>query len=172
MAGSAFVQVRAIVAARASSSGPTVQIGGAGAVRANAIDVSVETDNRYPLPVVVGSSRTAFQAAAYRRDSNGHLTRVWQLGVNDPTLEEGSDSPVGGPGNDVAATVPSGVSRHVISTGSTSFSLTNPGGAPLPPGVYYLRAWAYGIGSPLVAVALDNGVDPLGPPSDLPSPAG
>jgi hypothetical protein len=171
MAGPAFVQVRAVIAARVAPVGPTVMIGGGAAVRANAIEVSVETNNRYPLPVVVGTGRTAYQAAAYRRDVNGHLTRVWQMGVNDPALEEGSDSPVGGPSGNAAAVVPSGVSRHQITTSATSFGLTDASGVPLQPGVYYLRVWAYGIASPLVPIALDNAVDPLGPPADLPAPS-
>ena len=170
MAGPAFVQVRAVVAARSAPVGPTVAIGGLSAVQASAIDLSVEIDNRYPLSVVVGSGRTAYQAAAYRRESNGHLTRVWQAGVNDPALEEGSDSPMGGLSNNTAAVVPTGVSRHVITAGAASFLLTDATGTALAPGVYYLRVWAYGIGSPLVPVSLDNGVDPLGPPTDLPQP--
>jgi len=170
MAGPAFVQVRAVVAARMAPVGPTVAIGGSSTVQASAIDLSVEIDNRYPLSVVVGTGRTAYQAAAYRRDSNGHLTRVWQTGVNDPALEEGSDSPMGGSSNGNAAVVPAGVSRHAITAGGASFLLTDATGTALPPGVYYLRVWAYGIGSPLVPMALDNGVDPLGPPTDLPQP--
>jgi hypothetical protein len=171
MAGPAFVQVRAVIAARAAPGGPTVTIGGGAAVQANAIDVSVETNNHYPLPVVVGTGRNAYQAAAYRRDVNGHLTRVWQVAANDPALEEGSDSPVGGPSGNTAAVVPSGVSRHQITGPATSFGLTDASGVPLPAGVYYLRVWAYGIGSPLVPVALDNAVDPLGPPTDVPAPS-
>ena len=170
MAGTAFVQVRALVAATAAADGPAVAIDGAAAVQAGSIQVSVEIDNRYPLSVVVGSGRTAYQAAAYRRDPNGHLTLVWGIGVNDPALEEGSDSPIGGTGSDVAAVVPSGVSRHVVAARETSFRLKDASGAPLVQGVYYLRVWAYGIGSPLVPLSLDNGVDPLGPPRDLPAP--
>ena len=172
VAGASFIQVRAVVAATTAASGPSVEIGGAAAVQASAIDVSVEVDNRYPLSVVVVSGPIAYQAAAYRRDSNGHLTPVWQMGAGDPALEEGSDSPVGGATNDGAAVVPSGLTRHVMTDASTSFRLTDATGAPLPQGVYYLRVWAYGIGSPLVALALDNGVDPLGPPADLPQPSG
>lgn len=172
MAGPAFVQVRAVVAARARAAGPTVAIGGAAAVQAGAIDVSVEVDNRYPLSVVVGSGRTAFQAAAYRRDSSGHLARVWQTSVNDPALEEGSDSPIGGGSAGGAAVVPSGASRHNLTGSTAGFSLIDATGAPLTPGVYYLRVWAYGIASPLVPIALDGGVDPLGPPTDLPQPTG
>jgi hypothetical protein len=172
VAGSTFVQVRAVVTARAAGSGPTVVIAGDPAVQASGVDISVEVDNRYPLSVVLGTSPTAFRAAAYLRDDTGKLTLAWQTGVGDPTAEEGSDSPVGGGPTDGAVVVPTGVTRHVITDGSQSFSLVDATGAPMSAGVYYLKVWAYGIGSPLVPMALSGGTDPLGPPADLPPPPG
>jgi hypothetical protein len=172
VAGSAFVHVRAVVTARAASSGPTVVIGGDAAVQASGVDISVEVDNHYPLSVVLGTSPTAFRAAAYLRDDTGKLTLAWQTGVGDATVEEGSDSPVGGGPTDGAAVVPSGVTRHVITAGSQPFSLVNATGVAMSSGVYYLKVWAYGIGSPLVPMALSGGTDPLGPPADLPAPPG
>jgi hypothetical protein len=170
VAGAAFVHVRAVVTATAAPTGPNVTIGGAAAIQAGAVSVGVEIDNRYPLAVVVGTGPIAYQAAAYRRDPSGLLTRVWQVGAGDQALEEGSDSPAGGGTSSGAAVVPSGVTRHALTSGATAFKLTDATGAPLPAGVYYLRVWAYGIGSPVVALALDDGVDPLGPPVDLPQP--
>ena len=172
VAGSTFVQVRAVVTARAASSGPTVVIAGDPAVQASGVDISVEVDNRYPLSVVLGTSPTVFRAAAYLRNDTGKLTLAWQTGVGDATAEEGSDSPVGGGPTDGAVVVPSGVTRHVITDGSQSFSLVDATGAPMSSGVYYLKVWAYGIGSPLVPMALSGGTDPLGPPADLPPPPG
>jgi hypothetical protein len=172
VAGSTFVQVRAVVTARAASSGPTVVIAGDPAVQASGVDISVEVDNRYPLSVVLGTSPTVFSAAAYLRNDSGKLTLAWQTGVGDPTAEEGSDSPVGGGPTDGAVVVPSGVTRHVIADGSQSFRLVDATGAAMSSGVYYLKVWAYGIGSPLVPMALSGGTDPLGPPADLPPPPG
>jgi hypothetical protein len=172
VAGSTFVQVRAVVTARAASSGPTVVIGGHPAIQANGVDISVEVDNHYPLSVVLGTSPTAFRAAAYLRDGAGKLTLAWQTGVGDATVEEGSDSPVGGGPADGAVVVPSGVTRHGITDGSQPFTLVNATGVALSPGVYYLKVWAYGIGSPLVPMALSGGTDPLGSPADLPAPPG
>jgi hypothetical protein len=172
MAGSSFVQVRAVVTARAAAAGPTIVIGGNSAVQASAVDVSVEVDNRYPLGVVLGTSPMAFRAAAYQRDGSGKLVLAWQVGAGDATVEEGSDSPVGGGPADGAIVVPSGVTRHVITQGSKPFSLVSAGGVALAAGVYYLRVWAYGIGSPLVPMALGGGTDPLGPPMDMPAPPG
>jgi hypothetical protein len=172
VAGSTFVQVRAVVTARAASSGPTVVIGGDPALQAGGVDISVEVDNHYPLAVVLGTSPTAFRAAAYLRDDTGKLTLAWQTGVGDATVEEGSDSPAGGGPADGAVVVPSGVTRHVITDGSQPFRLVDARGVALSPGVYYLKVWAYGIGSPLVPMALSGGTDPLGPPADLPAPPG
>jgi hypothetical protein len=172
MAGSSFVQVRAVVTARAAAAGPTIVIGGSAAVQASAVDVSVEVDNHYPLGVVLGTGPTAFRAAAYQRDGSGKLVLAWQVGAGDATVEEGSDSPVGGGPGDGAIVVPSGVTRHVITQGSKPFSLVSAGGVALASGVYYLKVWAYGIGSPLVPMALGGGADPLGPPMDLPAPPG
>ena len=171
MAGPAFVEVRALVAPRASASGPTIAIAGLAPVQAGALDVGVEIVNHYPLGVVVGVSGPAFQAAVYRRDQNGRLTRVWQTNADDPALEEGSDSPVGGGSAGNAAVVPSGASRHDLTGSTAGFRLVDAAGAPLSAGVYYLRVWAYGIASGLVPIALDGGVDPLGPPADPPSPS-
>lgn len=171
MAGPFFVQVSALVAPRAASSGPTVTVAGRAPTQASALDVGVEVVNHYPLSVVLGTGRTAFQAAVYQRDATGHLVRVWQASVNDPALEEGSDSPAGGGSAGGAATIPSGTSRHDLTGSTTGFSLVATTGTPLPAGVYYLRVWAYGIGSQLVPVALDGGIDPLGTPTDLPAPS-
>ena len=170
VAGPAFLQVRALVAPRLSPTGPTVVIGGRAPVQASAIDIGLEVSNRYPLAVTVGTGPSSYQAAVYGRDPDGRLTMVWQLGANDPTLEEGSDSPAGaGPGNG-AAVVPSGTSRHDLTGSSTPFSLSDSTGQPLASGVYYMRVWAYGIGSGLVPISVDGGVDPLGPPPDMPAP--
>ena len=67
--------------------------------------------------------------------------------------------------------VPSGASRHDLTGSTAGFSLLDASGAPLTAAVYYLRVWAYGVASPLVPIALDGGVDPLGPPTDLPAPS-
>lgn len=171
MAGPAFVEVRALVAARASATGPTITIAGRAPVQAGALDVGVEIVNHYPLDVVVGTDGAAYQAAVYRRDSAGAMIRVWQTSVDDPALEEGSDSPVGGGSAAGAAVVPSGASRHDLTGSTAGFSLLDATGAPLAAAVYYLRVWAYGVASPLVPIALDGGVDPLGPPTDLPAPS-
>jgi hypothetical protein len=172
MAGPAFVSVSALVATRDSATGPTITIGGLPPARASALDVGVEVVNAYPLDVVVGVDGAAFQAVIYRREADGRLTRVWQASLDDPVLEEGSDSPVGGGSASAAAVVPSGSTRHDLSGHTTSFSLLDSAGRPLASGVYYLRVWGYGIASSLVPMALDGGVDPLGPPSDLPISAG
>ncbi len=168
--GSAFVQVRAVVTARTATTGPTVVIGGNPEVRASAVDVSVEVENHYPLNVVLGTGATAFQAAAYRRDDSGKLVQVWQTAAGDATIEEGSDSPVGGGPADAAVVVPPGLTRHSIGGASAQFGLVDATGASLAPGIYYVRVWAYGIGSPLVPLGLGAATDPLGPPSDLPAP--
>jgi hypothetical protein len=170
MAGASFVQVRAVVTAKGVGTGPTVVIGGNPAVQSTAVDVSVEIDNRYPLGVVLGTGATAFKAAAYRRDDTGALIRVWQIGVGDANVEEGSDSPVGGGPADAAVVVPSGLTRHSLTAGATPFSFVDATGTTLSAGVYYLRVWAYGIGSPLVPLALGGATDPLGPPTVLPAP--
>ena len=171
MAGPLFVQVSALVAPRPSVSGPTVMIADRAPVQATALDVGVEVVNHYPLSVVLGTGRTAFQAAVYRRDTTGHLVRVWQANLNDPLLEEGSDSPVGGGSAGGAAVIASGTTRHDLTSPTTWLNLVGGPGAALPAGVYYLRVWAYGIGSQLVPIALDGGTDPLGTPTDLPTPS-
>lgn len=170
VAGAAFVQVKAIATASPAQNGAVVAIGASAPVRAGSIDVAVEVTNGYPLSVVLGTGRTAFQAAVYRRNSGGRLTRVWQAAVNDPTLEEGSNSPMGGAPGGGAAVVPPGATRHALTDATTSFRLTDTSGAPLAAGVYYLRVWAYGLASPLVPISLDYGLDPLGPPADVPPP--
>ncbi len=169
MAGRVFVQVRAVATARTATSGPSLAIAGSPAVRAAAIEISIDVENRYPLSVVLGAGPMAFRAAAYRRDASGRLNRVWGVGVGDATAEEGSDSPVGGGSAGGAFVVSSGVTRHSIANGSSAFGLVDATGASLPAGVYYLRVWAYGIGSALVPLSLDGGTDPLGPPTDLPA---
>jgi hypothetical protein len=166
VAGPEFVEVRALVAPRASDTGPTIVIGGLAPSRAAALDVGVEVVNHYPLQVVVGTDGAAFQAVVYRRDGAGKLVRVWQTSTDDPVLEEGSDSPVGGGTSAGAAQVPTGTSRHDLTGSTAGFSLIDATGNPLAAGVYYLRVWAYGIASPLVPMALNGGVDPLGPPSN------
>ena len=178
MAGAAFVSVRAVavprnqagVAGAPPSVLSSVIVGGSPAVRASALDVSVEVVNSYPLSVVLPTSNVPFEAAVYQRDSNGKLNRIWHATGYDPTLEEGSDSPMGGTGRNSAAVITPGSTSHSIGAGSSAFAL-EANGAPLPAGVYYLRVWAYGIGSPLLPLALDGGQDPLGAPVELP-PAG
>jgi hypothetical protein len=154
VAGPSFVEVRALVAPRPSATGPMVTIGALAPARAAALDVGVEVVNHYPLGVIVGTNGIAYEATVYRRDDSGTLSPVWHTGVDDPALEEGSDSPVGGGSSAGAAAVPSGVSRHDLTGSSTGFSLVDPSGSPLATGVYYLRVWAYGIASPLVPIAL------------------
>jgi len=171
MAGPLFVQVSVLVAPRPGVTGPTVIIADRAPVQATALDIGVEVVNHYPLGVVLGTGRTAFQAAIYRRDATGQLVRVWQTSANDPLLEEGSDSPVGGGSSGGAAVVPSGTTRHDLTSSTAWFNLVGGPGAPLEAGVYYLRVWAYGIGSQLVPISLDGGTDPLGTPADLPAPS-
>jgi len=171
MAGPMFVEVSALVAPRTAASGPTVIVADRAATQATALDVGVEVVNHYPLSVMLGTGRTAFQAAVYRRDAAGQLVRVWQASVDDPVLEEGSDSPAGGGAAGGAAVVPSGTSRHDLTGSTAGFSLVGSSGTPLVAGVYYLRVWAYGIASQLVPIALDGGTDQLGPPTDLPVPS-
>jgi hypothetical protein len=91
------------------------------------------------------------------------------MATGDPTIEEGSDSPVGGGPSGAAAVVPPGISLHDITDATNELALSGLSGAGADVGVYYIRVWAYGIGSPLLPFALDGGVDPLGPPSKLPS---
>jgi hypothetical protein len=172
VAGPAFVRVRAVASPRISTSGPIVAIGAAPAVRAGSVAISVELDNLYPLSVVLGAGPHPFQTAVYRHDATGHLIRVWQLGTGDPNIEEGSDSPVGGGPAGAAVVVPSGISRHVITDRTNELSLAGLAEPGSGIGVYYIRVWAYGIGSPLLPMALDGAVDPLGAPSELPPPAG
>lgn len=170
IAGPAFVQVRAVATTRTGSgAGPLVAIAGEPPVRAAALAVTVELDNRYPLSVVLGASPTAFQAAIYRHDSVGKWTLVWRRGAGDPTVEEGSDSPVGGGSAGGAAAVPSGITRHAVANGSAAFPLVDARGLSISPGVYYLRVWGYGIGSPLVPLAIGGATDASGIPTDLPS---
>jgi hypothetical protein len=169
VAGPAFVQVRAIATARTGSAiGASVSIAGASEIPAGALNVSVELENRYPLAVVLGTSPTAFQAALYRHDGTGKWTMVWHASAGDPALEQVSDSPVGGGSAGGAASVPSGISRHAIADGSTAFPLVDARGLSISPGVYYLRVWGYGVGSPLVAVVVGGATDPSGTPTDLP----
>ena len=170
VAGPAFVRVRAVVSPRVAASGPVVAVGASPAVRAGSVGIAVELDNWYPLSVVLGAGPHPFQTAVYRRDETGHLTRVWQMATGDPVVEEGSDSPVGGGPSGGAAVVPSGISRHSITSGTNELTLAALAVSGPGIGVYYVRVWAYGIGSPLLPMALDGSVDPLGPPSELPSP--
>ena len=169
IAGPAFVRVRAVVSPTIAANGTEVAVGANPTVRASTLGIAVELDNSYPLPVVLGADPHPFQTAVYRRDETGHLTRVWQIAAGDPTIEEGSDSPVGGGPSGAAAVVPAGISRHDITDGTNELTLSGLSGSGSDVGVYYVRVWAYGIGSPLVPFALDGAVDPLGPPSELPS---
>jgi len=170
IAGPAFVQVRAIATARTGSGdGATVAIAGQTTVHSGALNVTVELTNLYPLAVVLGASPTAFKAAVYRHDGTGQWTPVWHQGAADPVVEEGSDSPVGGGSAGGAASVPSGITRHPIANGSTAFPLVDARGLSISPGVYYLRVWGYGIGSPLVALAIGGATDAGTMPADLPS---
>jgi hypothetical protein len=171
MVGTAFLQVRTVVSARAASNGPVVLIARGSPVRASAIDVSVEIVNHYPLGVVVAADTIPFQAVAYERDLSGGLTRVWSVDAADPALEEGSDSPAAGSVTEGAATLPPGVSRHHLTPGSIAFALVGADGTPLPAGVFYIEVWAYGIGSVPISVAIDGAVDNGAPPSDLPHPS-
>jgi hypothetical protein len=152
VAGAAFVEVRAIVVAHPAAGGHSVTIGNDAPVNADSLSVSVEVTNRYPLTVVLSAGQTAFQATGYRRDASGKLVQVWRAVADDPALEEGSDSPVGG-GQDAAAVAP-GSTRHVVADGSNAFRLADAFGSPLPAGLYYVRVWAYGIASPLVPIYL------------------
>lgn len=169
--GPFFVRVSALVAPRAAANGPTLIVADSAPTRASALDIGVEVTNDYPLSVVLGTGRVAFQAAVYRRGAGGQLVRVWETNVDDPILEEGSDSPVGGGSAGGAAVVPTGTSRHDLTGATAGFSLVDSSGAPLAAGVYYLRVWAYGIASKLVPLSLDGGTDPLGVPTDVPAPS-
>jgi hypothetical protein len=170
IAGPAFVQVRAVATVRTGTGdGPTVAIGGQTTMRSGALNVTVELTNLYPLAVVLGASPTAFKAAIYRHDGTTQWTLVWHQGAADPIVEEGSDSPVGGGSAGGAASVPSGITRHQIANGSTAFPLVDARGLSISPGVYYLRVWGYGIGSPLVSVAIGGATDASGIPADLPA---
>jgi hypothetical protein len=171
VAGPYFVDVSALVAPRTAANAPTVIVADRAPIQATALDVGVEVVNHYPLSVVLGTGRTAFQAAVYRRNATGRLVRVWQATVDDPLLEEGSDSPVGGGSAGGAAVVPAGTSSHDLTSSTAGFSLVAASGAPLETGVYYLRVWAYGIASQLVPLSLDGGTDPLGTPTDVPAPS-
>ncbi len=140
-----------------SASGPNVTVGGDPAVRADTLSIAVDVENGYPLSVVLGSGPVAYTASVYARGGSGALTRVWQAGVGDAVAEEGSDSPVGGGSVKGAVVVPPGVTRHEIAGGAAAYGLTGSGGAFLPAGIYYVRVWAYGIGSDLVPIAIDAG---------------
>jgi hypothetical protein len=169
IAGPAFVRVRAVASAAANSGdGTAVAIGSAPSVRATSVNVTVELENRYPLAVVLGADPIAFKAAVYSHDASGRWILAWQAGAGDAAVEEGSDSPIGGGSASGAAAVPSGLSRHSIASGTAAFSLVDARGLSIGPGVYYLRVWGYGIGSPLLALNVGGGTDPWGPPRDLP----
>jgi hypothetical protein len=160
-----FVHVRAIVTPLASTTGPTLVVGGAPALQASSVALVVEVQNTYPLAVVLGSDPIAYTAAVYARGATGALTRVWQTGVGEPNAEEGSDSPVGGGSSKGAVVVQPGTSRHQLAGGLGAYKLIASTGVALPAGVYYVRVWAYGIGSPLVPLFIDTGADPLGMPA-------
>jgi len=171
VAGPAFVRVRAVAVASAtanSGDGTAVAIGSAPAVRATSVNVTVELENRYPLAVVLGADPIAFKAAIYSHDTAGRWILTWQTGTGDATVEEGSDSPIGGGSASGAAAVPSGLSRHSIASGPAAFPLVDARGLSIGPGVYYLRVWGYGIGSPLLVLNVGGATDPWGPPHDLP----
>jgi hypothetical protein len=168
IAGPFFVQVHALARAVPAANGPSVILGGDAPIRARSVEISVEIDNGYPLAVVLDTSPTPYQAAVYHRENTGHLARVWESRVGDPTLEEGSDSPAGG-NTGGAVVVPSGVTRIDVATGAAAFGLVGLTGSALPAGVYYLRVWAYGIGSPMIPMSIGEADDPLPTPATLPT---
>ena len=155
VAGGMFVRVRAVVEPVPAGYGPSVLVGPGPAVRAGSIAIAADVDNGYPLAVVLAADPVAYSAAVYTRGSSGALIRVWQTGAGDPVIEEGSDSPVGGGNARAAVVVPPGVTRHEIAGGGSAYPLTSSTGF-LPAGIYYVRVWAYGIGSSLVPVAIDD----------------
>ncbi len=155
VAGGMFVRVRAVVEPVPSGYGPSVLVGSAAAIRAGSIAIAADVENSYPLAVVLAADPVAYSAAVYTRGSSGGLTRVWQTGAGDPVIEEGSDSPVGGGNSKAAVVVPPGVTRHDIAGGGSAYPLTSSTGF-LPAGIYYVRVWAYGIGSSLVPIAIDS----------------
>jgi hypothetical protein len=167
IAGRFFVQVHALARAVPAANGPTVILGGDAPVQARAVEISLEIDNGYPLAVVLDTSPTPYHASVYHRENTGHLARVWEFRVGDPALEEGSDSPMGG-ATSGAVVVPSGVTRIDVATGTAAFGLVGSTGSPLPAGVYYLRVWAYGIGSPMIPMSIDE-AGPLPTPAALPT---
>lgn len=154
VAGGVFVHVKAVVRAVPSASGPSVLVGAGPAVRAGSLAIAVDVENAYPLSVVLGSDPIAYTAAVYARGSSGSLAKVWQSGTGDPTAEEGSDSPVGGGSAKGAVVVPPGVTRHDVASGGSAFPLTGSDGA-VAGGVYYVKVWAYGIGSSLVPISVE-----------------
>jgi hypothetical protein len=156
VAGAMFVHVRAVVTPVGSTSGPQVTVASGQPVQAGSIAVSVEVENSYPLTVVIGADPVAYTASIYARGSDGKLGLIWHTGSGDAVAEEGSDSPVGGGSAQGAVSVPPGVTRHDVATGSDAFGLIRPTGS-IASGIYYVRVWAYGIASPLVPISIDGG---------------
>ncbi len=166
--GSTFVHVRAVVtpvesvpaatspSAGSSAVGPSVTLASGRTVRADRLEIAADVENAYPLSVVLGSDPIAYTAAVFARTAgDGSLVRVWESGAGDPTIEEGSDSPVGGGSAKGAVVVPPGTMRHAVAEGDAAFVLVRPQGSSVAPGIYYVRVWAYGIASPLVPVSID-----------------
>ena len=158
--GGMFVHVRAVVtpvdSTTASASGLSVTLASGRTVRADRLELAVEVDNSNPLSVVLGSDPVAYSAAVFARASgDGSLVRIWQSDAGDASMEEGSDSPVGGGSAKGAVVVPPGSSRHVVAEGDGAFVLLRPQGQSVASGIYYVRVWAYGIASPLVPVSID-----------------
>lgn len=157
IAGFMFVDVQAVVTADGDPGGVPVLIGAQPAVNARSIQIVAQIHNSYPLPVVLGSGTSAFQSEVFQRRPDGTLTRVWQTTAADPSVEEGSDSPMGGDGSQIATLVPSGTSSYQITDSTTRLELVDSAGRPLLSGQYFVRVWAYGIGSPLVPVDVGAG---------------
>lgn len=157
VAGSAFVEVRAVArpAETSSSRAATVVVGDGPATRAGRLELEAQVSNRYPLPVVVGFRGPAFRAVIYSRPPDGVLERVWEASLDDAVLEEGSESPAGDSGSRAAAIDPGSTTRPVA-TGQTAFRWRTHSGAALAPGFYFLRVWAYGIPSGLTPIALTD----------------
>lgn len=138
VAGQAFVQVHATSAQRAGT-----------------LEIRIDVVNTYPLPVVLGFDGPAFRAVVYREEQPGQMIAISEVTGEDPRLESGSDSPGGGEsssgspdGEDRVAYVESG------EMGSQRTLLRWPSMPPMAQSDRHLvRAWAYGVASPLLPVA-------------------
>ncbi|MDQ3871420.1 MAG: hypothetical protein M3301_07390 [Chloroflexota bacterium] len=157
VAGSAFVQVRAVARPEGSSSAraATVIVGDGPATRAARLELDAHVTNRYPLPVVVGFRGPALRATIYLRKEDGSLEGVWQTTLEEAALEEGSDSPADG-GASRAAPLDPGSTTKAVATGDTAFRWESRTGARLGTGLYFLRVWAYGIPSALTPLSITD----------------